>query len=212
MRTTIFFAMLALSSAPFAVVACGGSTPPAQTGGTGGDSDGGGGSTSTTPTTAPVEDGGATTTTTTTLSDAGDLQGMKLTSSTTHHVDAPKTGGGAADAGPHTPDPGRAPKDIQTIILARRDEARACYDKELKKNPNISEGDLVIEWVIDPKGNPNDVKVNTAKSQITEQAVATCIIDIIKKIKFSESPRGFQTTTNYPFNFKRASGGKVAPR
>jgi hypothetical protein len=207
---SVFF--LALSTAPFAAMACGGSTPPAQTAGTGGDADAGGGSTSTTPgATNPADDGGATTTTTATLADGGDLQGTKLQTSTSRHVETKLDAGAHGDGG-HTPDPGRAPKDIMAIILARRDEFRACYDKELKKNPSISEGDLVIDWVIDPEGNPTDVRLNSSKSQITEAAVVGCVTDIIKKMKFSRSPRGFQTTTYYPFNFKRASGGKLAPQ
>src|SRR4029079_8212408 len=104
-------------------------------------------------------------------------------------------------AGPgHTPEPGRKREDIQTIIMARRDEARACYDKALKDHPGI-EGDLTIKWTIDPQGAVTDIAVDTTKSQILEASVGTCIIEIIKKIKFAPSAKGFETKTNYPYNF-----------
>jgi hypothetical protein len=156
---------------------------------------------------AATGDPGPTTTTTTTLGDGGDLQGAKLTSTTSTTV---PTASSAPDpkgpAEPHTPDPGRSRDDLIAIIKAHRTEARACYDDEKKKkNGQISEGDLVIDWIIDPDGNPTKVALNTGKSQITEPAVVNCVIEVIKKIKFSKSPRGFQTTTWYPFNFKKNS-------
>src|SRR5271166_6407487 len=58
------------------------------------------------------------------------------------------------DAGrvrPHLHDPGRSSEDIRAIVIAHRDEARACYDKALVAHPGV-EGDLVMRWTIDPKG------------------------------------------------------------
>jgi len=95
---------------------------------------------------------------------------------------------------------GRKREDIQALVAARRDDARKCYDDALKAHPGI-EGDLDIKWVIDPKGVVTDISVDDAKSQIHEPAVGTCIIEIIKKIKFAESAKGFETRTHYPYNF-----------
>ena len=121
------------------------------------------------------------------------------------------------DAGPKTPtgggsagEPGRTAKDIQTIVAARRDDARACYDKSLASHPGI-EGDLDIRWKIDPQGNVTDAEVDTTKSSILEPTVAQCIIDIIKKIKFAASPKGFESRAHYPFNFHPKPGQGGSP-
>jgi hypothetical protein len=113
----------------------------------------------------------------------------------------PKTPAGGGSAG----EPGRTAKDIQTIVAARRDDARACYDKALASHPGI-EGDLDIRWKIDPQGNVFDAEVDTTKSSILEPTVAQCIIDIIKKIKFAASPKGFESRAHYPFNFHPKPG------
>lgn len=147
---------------------------------------------------SPSSGGGQTTTTTTQLGDAGDLQGAKLTSSSRTEIESKGEGTPKPAAG--SSEQGRGVKDLQAIIGARRDEARACYDKGLKDHPGI-EGDLDIKWVIDPQGNVTNAEVDTTKSQILEPAVGTCIIEIIKKIKFAPSPKGHETRAHYPFNF-----------
>ena len=95
--------------------------------------------------------------------------------------------------------------------MARRDEARACYDKGLKDHPGI-EGDLTVKFVIDPQGAVSDASVDSSKSTINEPSVGTCIVDIIKKIKFAPSKGGFETRANYPFNFHPKTFGKAGRR
>lgn len=103
--------------------------------------------------------------------------------------------------------------DIQAIIGSRREEARKCYDDALKDHPGI-EGDLDVKWTIDPKGNVTDIAVDDARSTIHEPSVGKCVVAIIQKIKFAESPKGFESRMHYPFNFHpkgsqvRSSGGQ----
>jgi outer membrane biosynthesis protein TonB len=161
---------------------------------------------------APADDpsGGGTgagpTTTTTNLPESGELQGAKLGSSTRKEVETKGESGPKAPPGGSANEPGRSVKDIQTIIASRRDDARACYDKGLEGHPGI-EGDLTIKWKITPEGNVTDAEVDSTKSQILEPTVGQCIIDIIKKIKFAPSPKGFESRANYPFNFHPRQGG-----
>jgi hypothetical protein len=146
---------------------------------------------------APVSDGGPATTSVA-LGEGGDLQGARLSEvRTTESTVASAT---PPAKGPHSHDPGRGPADIRAIIVAHRDEARACYDKALLTHPGI-EGDLVMQWTIDPKGSVTHVSLDTGRSQITEPTVAGCIGDIIRKIQFAASPGGFETKAYYPFNF-----------
>lgn len=155
---------------------------------------------------APVDpskgSGPATTTTPATgssLPDGGELQGAKLSSSSTTEIENKTAGTPRPKAG--SDEPGRRREDIQTLVMARRDEARRCYDDGVKSHPGV-EGDLVVKWTIDPKGAPTDVMVDDAKSQIHEPGIGTCVVNVIKAIKFNESAKGFETRTSYPFNFK----------
>jgi hypothetical protein len=145
-------------------------------------------------------------TTTTALGDAGEGSGTKLVESqppaanTASAASAPSASVGATEHGAHSHEPGRSVADIRAIIVAHRDEARACYDKALADHPGI-EGDLVIDWTIDPKGNVSRISLDTARSQISEPSVGACVIGIIKKIQFNSSPGGYETRASYPFNF-----------
>ncbi len=190
-RTTIslFFAALALT----ATFACGG--PKAATDGPKGPDNVGGGSTDA-ATAATPDDAGPTTTTTQGLGDAGSGQKLPQTG-TSSTASIPSDGGRGGDGGT---DPGRSGKDIEAMVKARRDDARKCYDDGLKAHPGI-EGDLVIQWTVDRDGKVTKIDLNTARSTITEPSVVSCIVDIIKKIPFAPSPRGMESTYNYPFNF-----------
>ncbi len=145
-------------------------------------------------------------TTTVALGSGGDLQGAKL--SETRTVASTSADASTPQRGPHTHDVGRGTADIRAIIMARRDEARACYDDAVKDHPGI-EGDLVIQWTIDPKGAVTQLSLDSTRSQIVEPAVVACVSDIIKKVQFAPSPGGFETKASYPFNFHPHHG---APR
>ena len=155
-------------------------------------------SSSASPPDAGIAPEGDATTTTVALGSGGDLQGAKL--SETHTVAATSASAATPSKGPHTHDVGRGPDDIRAIVMARRDEARACYDAALKDHPGV-EGDLVVQWTIDPKGTVTQVSLDTSRSQIVEPTVVSCISDIIKKIQFAPSQGGFETKAYYPFNF-----------
>ncbi len=196
MRACLFVTISALPLAAVAAlaVACGGSAPAAKSAEAPPTSAG-----PAAPSSAPEPVPSATTTTTLTLADGGDLQGSKLTSSTSsvHESAASDAGPGK---GPHAQEPGRAVKDIQTIVQAHRDKARACYDKALKDHPGI-EGNLDVKWTIDPTGKVTDIAVDEGKSDIHEPSVGKCIIEILQKVSFSVSAKGFETRAHYPFNF-----------
>jgi hypothetical protein len=141
-------------------------------------------------------------TTTVAPTDGADVQGTKLTET---HAVAPPSASSAPAKTTHLHDPGRGAADIQAVVSARRDEARACFDRALAEHPGIG-GDLVITWTIDPKGNVTQTSVDTSRSQISEPTAIACISDIIRKIQFAPSPGGFETKAFYPFNFRPHHG------
>src|SRR5579859_2497442 len=136
------------------------------------------------------------TTTVTTLGDAPDAGGVRL----------PLASASAAAVTPapspqsHTHDPGRGPADIRVLVGSHREDARACYDAGLAAHPGL-EGDLTVEWTIDPRGKVTRVALDPTRSQILEPAVAACVFEVIRKIQFAPSPGGFETRASFPFNF-----------
>lgn len=143
-------------------------------------------------------------TTTAALEDGGETSGTKLAESQPQAAaggSAPAAGTSAGSAGGgRAHEPGRGAADIRAIIVAHREEARACYDKALADHPGI-EGDLVINWTIDPKGSVSKIFLDTARSQITAPEVGACVVAIIQKLQFASSPGGYETRASYPFNF-----------
>jgi hypothetical protein len=106
----------------------------------------------------------------------------------------------AGRVGRHAHEPGRGREDIRALVVAHRDEARACYEKALQAHPGL-EGNLVIQWTIDPKGTVTQIASDPARSQILEPTLASCIGDVLTRIQFAPSQRGFETKAFYPFNF-----------
>jgi hypothetical protein len=86
------------------------------------------------------------------------------------------------------------------MLVAHRDEARACYDRAPPEHPGL-EGDLVITWTIDPKGTVTRTGIDASRSQIAEPAVVDCVAAVVKKLQFAPSAGGFETQAFYPFNF-----------
>lgn len=184
-----FVAWVALTVASASALGCGGGDKPVdhpQGGDQGSDA-------------GQAADVGPTTTTTVMMGDAGELQGTKLTTS---QGPVMLDGGSNGTPKPNATDrdPGRSQQDLITIIHSHRDEARACYDAALKTHPGL-EGNLDITWKLDPKGAVVETGVDDSKSDIHDAGVVKCIGDVIRKIPWAASPRGFETRAHYPFNF-----------
>ena len=141
---------------------------------------------------------GPTTTTTVLMGDAGELQGSKLTT-----TNGPTTFDGGSNSSPSAGsghDPGRSQQDIYAIIQTHRAEARACYDT-YEKTHRGAKGNVDITWKLDPKGAVVETGIDDAKSDLHDPDLVKCIGDVIKKIPWAPSPRGFETRAHYPFNF-----------
>lgn len=90
-----------------------------------------------------------------------------------------------------------AKDDIAKVVKGRITAVQACYERELKKNPDLA-GKVTVQFTIGPVGRVTDavVKANTTKSD----AVGTCITQRIASWKFPK-PEGGEVTVAYPFVF-----------
>jgi TonB family protein len=116
-------------------------------------------------------------------------------------------GGSPLPAASAKGEPGRSAEDIRVRVQANRDAARACYDAGQKRIASL-EGDVVVKWLIDPKGQVRDVEVDEARSTIKDAVTTQCILDVIRKLQFPESAKGFETRASYPFNFRPKNSTK----
>jgi TonB family protein len=105
---------------------------------------------------------------------------------------------------PSETDPGNTETRTQEVIRdafqRNRPQARACFDEALKKHAGLR-GNLTVTFVIDPKGTVKEASINTDRSDLAIPELNTCIIDVVRKIAFPPSSRGFESKGNYPYNF-----------
>jgi hypothetical protein len=97
-------------------------------------------------------------------------------------------------------EPGRTPADIRAIVVAHREEVRACYLQAVALHPEVS-GALVALWLIDPTGTVSDVSVEESDGQPVETGLTRCVSKVIRSMSFASSKAGFETRARYPFRF-----------
>jgi outer membrane biosynthesis protein TonB len=92
------------------------------------------------------------------------------------------------------------PKAIARIVRARLRSIQMCYERELKRNPNLA-GKISIEFTIETNGRVSDTYV--VSNSMNNQAVANCIQSRIRTWVFPR-PKGGSVTVAYPFIFSPA--------
>ncbi|MEN9577001.1 MAG: hypothetical protein RJA70_10 [Pseudomonadota bacterium] len=95
----------------------------------------------------------------------------------------------------------RTTQVIGEVIRKNRQAFRDCYDQELARSPGLR-GNITLHFVLDPKGQVSLSKVNTERTTLTEPGLGKCTLAALNKLQFPPSSRGFESTVNYPFDFK----------
>jgi TonB family protein len=90
---------------------------------------------------------------------------------------------------------------IAKEIRRRMGAVRACYERELKRNPQLG-GKIVIRFVIGATGAVTEAEVES--SSMGDDAVPECIILNIKRFRFP-APEGGSVEVSYPFVFQPSS-------
>jgi len=75
---------------------------------------------------------------------------------------------------------------------------RACYERELRRNPMLA-GKVTVQFSIQPQGNVTDSKI--IKNTTGETAVANCVLKTIRRFRFIPGPEGGSVAYSYPFVF-----------
>jgi TonB family protein len=87
---------------------------------------------------------------------------------------------------------------VVQMIKTRIGAIRACYERELKRNPSLA-GKVTIQFTIEERGNVSGVKV--AENTTGDTAVGQCVANAIQRFRFNPGPEGGSVTFAYPFVF-----------
>jgi TonB family protein len=87
---------------------------------------------------------------------------------------------------------------VVQMIKTRIGAIRACYERELKRNPTLA-GKVTIQFTIEQQGNVSGVKVVDNTTQ--DDAVGQCVANAIQRFRFNPGPDGGSVTFSYPFVF-----------
>jgi TonB family protein len=104
-----------------------------------------------------------------------------------------RVGGSVADA------EGELPKSvIKAYIATKMGAIKACYQKALQSNPDLS-GKVKVAFVILPDGKVPGAKVDD--SSLNNSSVEECILNNVRTWKFPQAKGGGTTKVVYPFVF-----------
>jgi TonB family protein len=89
---------------------------------------------------------------------------------------------------------------IKKVIKKDLGRIKYCYERELAPSPTLS-GKVVVKFTIGTSGKVT--KASIASSSLGNKKVESCVVNIVKKMKFPK-PKGGKVVVSYPFIFTRA--------
>lgn len=93
-----------------------------------------------------------------------------------------------------------APDVIVREVKAKAGAVKACYEKALKRNPNLS-GKVVVHWTITAAGTVSGVDIET--DTVGDSEVTGCIKSMISRWRFP-APANGAVDVSFPFVFSAA--------
>lgn len=90
------------------------------------------------------------------------------------------------------------PSIVTRQIRARIRAIQSCYERELRNNPTLA-GRVLVSFTIQTTGSVSGARAteNTTGSP----AVASCVVNTIRRFRFTPGPEGGSVTFAYPFVF-----------
>jgi hypothetical protein len=99
-----------------------------------------------------------------------------------------------------TPQPGFDTAAVIRMIETRRRAITACYERQLLETPTLT-GRLRVAMTVLPSGDVTAVHV---VENTTNDAVASCVVDVIDRFQFAPGPTCGAVTFAFPFVFEPA--------
>lgn len=89
-------------------------------------------------------------------------------------------------------------KLVTAMVKKQLRAIQICYEQQLRRNPGL-QGKVTVEFTIEMSGT---VSKATATSNTTnDPAVASCVVNTVKRFRFNPGPSGGSVTYSYPFVF-----------
>lgn len=83
-------------------------------------------------------------------------------------------------------------------IRARIGAIRACYERELRRNPSLA-GKVTVQFTIEQSGSVT--RANATENTTNDAAVAACVVGTVARFRFNPGPEGGSVVFSYPFVF-----------
>lgn len=90
---------------------------------------------------------------------------------------------------------------IKEALMPKQSELEDCYENFLRTKPEVSEGSITINWLIDAQGSV--LSTELAKSEIENASLTECVLEKLKGLSFAPPPEHRQTVLAYKLRFKR---------
>jgi outer membrane biosynthesis protein TonB len=133
------------------------------------------------------------------VADAGSLRGGgSIAGSDTGKGGGERTVKGAIKTEAPAVDGELDPNMVAKEVRSRLGAIKACYERALKRNPNLS-GKVVIHWTITQAGTVSGVDVE--QDTLGDAEVASCIKSLIARWRFP-APSGGSVDVSFPFVFQ----------
>lgn len=85
------------------------------------------------------------------------------------------------------------------MIQTRQAAIRACYERELRSDPTLS-GSIRVSLTIQETGSVTNVRAT--ENSMGNAGVASCIVGVIQRFRFTPGPDGGSVTFQFPFVFE----------
>jgi TonB family protein len=89
-------------------------------------------------------------------------------------------------------------KLVTAEVKKRLRAIQICYEQQLRRNPSL-QGKVVVEFTIEQTGTVS--KATATANTTNDPAVASCVVDTVKRFRFNPGPEGGSVTYSYPFVF-----------
>ncbi len=95
---------------------------------------------------------------------------------------------------------GMDPDMIRRILMENIPQFRSCYQRVLDRSAKSFEGVVKLDFVIGASGHVARAGVETADNKIPSK-VKSCVVNVLKGIRFPEPPGGGVVEVSQPMNF-----------
>jgi len=112
---------------------------------------------------------------------------------------APIKGNIKMDGGDDIGGSGEFDSKLVTAEVKKRLRAiQICYEQQLRRNPGL-QGKVTVEFTIEQSGTVS--KAVATSNTTNDPAVASCVVDTVKRFRFNPGPEGGSVSYSYPFVF-----------